>query len=331
MTARRVFNAAALLIGLVALGFLVETMGWDGIRGVIVGAGAWFVVIAGIDLVSITFDSLAIRQFLGATHVSFGRIFVAQASGVAINRLTPAHSAGEAVKVTMLLERAPTAAAVSAIVMFNLATISIAIAAIVLGVPLTLLLMELPPRATAAVWIAAGVLLVAAIALIVVARRGAVSTVIGVARRMRIATEATAERWRRKVIEIDARVREFGRSGQRLGIACAVGSRVCNWAGTLCVMEAAGAPMTAATIVAMLSVGILVTWVSNLIPLGLGIADGTNYMLYGALGSQGPIGLAFTMINRARTCVLAMIGLTVMAGASLWDRRARSQARNRNV
>jgi hypothetical protein len=62
---------------------------------------------------------------------------------------------------------------------------------------------------------------------------------------------------------------------------------------------------------------------SNVIPLGLGIADGTNYALYGVLGSSGPVGLVFTMINRARTVVLASMGLLIMLIASLADRRRR--------
>ena len=59
-----------------------------------------------------------------------------------------------------------------------------------------------------------------------------------------------------------------------------------------------------------------------MVPLGLGLADGTNYALYGVLGSTGPVGLVFTMIGRARTCVLAAMGLTVLLIANLVDRRA---------
>ena len=74
-------------------------------------------------------------------------------------------------------------------------------------------------------------------------------------------------------------------------------------------------------VIAMLSVGILVTWLSNIIPLGLGIADGTNYVLYGLLGAAPVAGLLFTMVNRLRTVVLALLGLSVMAIANLYDRR----------
>jgi hypothetical protein len=250
-------------------------------------------------------------------------VFAAQASGLAINRLTPGNSMGEPVKVTMLVEHVPVPAAISAIVMFNLATISIAIAALVVGVPLTFLVLDLPARAQVAVWIATAVLVVIAALLLVLARRGAFATLVGGARRLGMISEERATRWRDRAAAIDAQVRQFGRPGSRRGIAFVFASRCLNWAGTIVVMIAAGVPLTAPLVLANLSVGILITWLSNVIPLGLGIADGTNYALYGALGSSGPVGLVFTMINRVRTVVLAGMGLTVMGLASLFDREDR--------
>jgi len=88
-------------------------------------------------------------------------------------------------------------------------------------------------------------------------------------------------------------------------------------------MHAVDIPLTAPLIVASLSVGILVTWMSNVIPLGLGIADGTNYVLYGIFGASPIAGLLFTMVNRFRTVVLAMMGVIVMAIANVLHRRAR--------
>jgi len=98
------------------------------------------------------------------------------------------------------------------------------------------------------------------------------------------------------------------------------GSRLLHFAATIAVLRAAAVPMTAPIVIGMLSVGIIVLWMSNIVPLGLGLADGTNYVLYGALGSSPLAGLAFTMVNRTRTCVLAAMGLTVMAIANLFDR-----------
>ena len=319
--ARHVFHAIALVVGAVALAVLVDQLGWAGLRRVILGTGAWFAVLAVIDLASVCCDAGGIYSFLRPhAPVRYGRVLVAQASGLAINRLTPANSMGEAVKVTMLVEHVPRTAAVSAVVMFNLATIWIAIAAIVVGVPLTLLVLELPPRVQLVVWIATGVLAGLALGLFALVRRGAIATLIAAPARLGLLAPARAARWRAKVADIDATVQQFGRPGARLGIAFVLGSRALNWAGTVVVMIAADIPLTAPLVLAMLSVGILITWLSNVIPLGLGLADGTNYALYGVLGSSGPVGLVFTMINRARTVVLALLGLTIMLIADLADR-----------
>jgi len=318
-----VFHAVIIVIGLAAFALLVRQLGWDGLRNAIVGTGWWFLVIAALDFCCLLCDAGASYSFVRPhAEVSYWRVFAAQASGVAINRLTPANSMGEAVKVTMLAEHVPTSSAVSAIVMFNLATITIAISAIVLGVPLTLLLLDLPGSTQLVVWIATAMLVGVAITLLVVARRGAIGTLIRGAERARLVSATRAEAWRARIKEIDVHIQQFGRPGMRRGIWFVVMSRTFNWIGTVVVMIAAAVPLTAPLVIANLSLGILITFLSNVIPFGLGLADGTNYALYGALGSTGATGLIYTMITRARTLVLAAMGLVVMLIANLTARAA---------
>jgi hypothetical protein len=319
-----VFHAIIVVIGVAAFVFLLHRLGWEGLRGAIVGTGWWFLVVAALDLCCLLCDAAASYSFVRPhAEVGYWRVFAAQASGLAINRLTPANSMGEAVKVTMLAEHVPTSAAVSAIVMFNLATLMIAISAIVLGVPITLLLLDLPASTQTLVWIATAVLSGLVVAMLVVARRGALGTLIGGARRLRLVSATRAESWRARIAETDVYIRGFGRPGARRGIAFVMMSRAFNWVGTIVVMIAALVPLTPTLVVANLSLGILITFLSNVVPLGIGLADGTNYALYGVLGSTGATGLVYTMINRARTCVLAAMGLTVMLIANLLDRARR--------
>ena len=82
---------------------------------------------------------------------------------------------------------------------------------------------------------------------------------------------------------------------------------------SIVVMHAADIPLRPSLVVAALSVGVIITWASNIVPFGLGIADGANYVLYSVLGATAAAGLVFTMINRLRTVVLAIMGLAVMA------------------
>ena len=313
-----IFHALVLAAGGVVLAILIAQLGWQGIEDAVVGTGAWFGVIAAIDLLSACCDAFAIQGFLAPRQkVRYRTVFAAQLSGMAINRLTPTNSLGEPVKVTMLTRAVPVRLAVSAIVMFNITTTYVGIAAIVIGVPITLMLLDLPARLEMIVWIATGLLVLVAIVIAVLVRRGAVGTLIDALAGPHIISKARAQRWHATVADIDKRLRELGgntkQSGLRRGLAGVVGSRVLNWCGTIAVLHAIHVPMTPVLVVAMLSVGILVTWASNIVPLGIGLADGTNYVLYDLLGAAPAQGLAFTMVTRLRTIVLAIMGLSIMA------------------
>jgi hypothetical protein len=303
--ASTVFNASVLAFGVLACAFIVSRLGWASIRDAVLGIGSGFAVIAAIDLVSALCDAFAIHGFLRVKQrVSYGRVVAAQLGGMAINRLTPGNTLGEPVKVTLLVRAVPVDHAVSAIVMFNLVTMYVGIAAIVIGAPLTLLLLGLPARVELLVWIGTAALLVLAAAVAVLVRRGAIATGIDVLVRLQLIGVARSRRWRERVAAIDARLqslRDARSSGLRRGLAGVVGSRLFNGLGTVVLFDAADIPLSAPLVVATLSVGILITWMSNVVPLGLGLADGTNYMLYGLLGAAPAQGLLYT-IACARSC-----------------------------
>ena len=167
--AARAFNLIALVIGVVGFAVVVRELGWTGIRNAVTGVGAWFAVTAALDFVGSTCDAGAVYSLVRPhTPVEFRYVFAAQLSGLAINRLTPGNTLGEPVKVTMLVRSdVPTDVAVSSIMLFNLMTMFVGITAIVIGTPLTALLLDLPPDVARAVWIAMGVLVVVAVTLLV--------------------------------------------------------------------------------------------------------------------------------------------------------------------
>lgn len=323
--ASRVFNVVVLVVGAVAFGVLFRSTGWAATKNAIVSAGWWFVAIGAIDLASVCCDSAGIYSFIRPkTEVAYARVFAAQASGLAINRLTPGNSLGEPTKMTMLAGHVPESLAVAGVVMFNIAQYYIAFAAIVLGVPATLLMLDLPPRAEVAVWIATAVIIVIAIGAAIVIKRGAVATLIASLARMRIISASRAATWTARIAEIDDQLKTLGdvhSAGTTRGVAYIFLSRCLNWAGTIAVLLASHIPLTVPLVIAMMSAGILLTWLSSVIPLGLGIADGGNYALYGLLGASPAAGLVFSMVNRVRTIVLAALGLAVMAIANALTRR----------
>lgn len=321
----RIFNAVVFVIGGIALAVLLDRLGWEGTKEGILHAGWWFAVIAAIDLASVLCDAFAIHGFLRATSsLRYWSVFAAQASGIAINRLTPGNALGEPVKMTMLARSVPAHLAVSAVVMFNLTTMYIGITAIAIGAPLTALMLDLPHRVAVIVWVGTGVLIAFAIGVALLVRRGAVQTGVEILTKLHAISKDRGARWRAKIADIDAQLRALGdaRSSMR-GFLGVLGSRIFNWTGTIAVLHAAAIAMTPALVIASLSVGILITWMTNVIPLGLGFADGTNYALYGLLGASPEAGLVFTMVNRLRTVVLALMGLAIMAIANFLHRTSR--------
>jgi len=321
--ARLWFNSIALAVGLIALAFVLNALGWAGLDQAITGTGAWFAAIAAVDLVSVACDAFAIHGLLGRT-ASYWNVFAAEASGIAINRLTPGNTLGEPVKVTMLTRQTTTTDAVAAVVLFNLVTMYVGIAAIALGVPITALLLDLPRAAAIVAWVGLAVLVAFAIVVALLVKRGAVATLVRGLVRIRAISVRRSEAWTARLGDLDAQLKQLGDANRkhiRRGLAGVLGSRLCNGLGTVLVIHACGIATTPPLVVAMLSVGILVTWFSNVVPLGLGIADGTNYALYDLLGATSAEGLVFTMVNRVRTVVLALMGLTIMAIANAFARR----------
>lgn len=333
-------HGVALAVGAIGFAVLVHRMGWAELQRAVVGAGAWFLAIAAIDLASMFCDAAGIQSLVRPrARVPYLRVFAAQASGVAINRLTPGNSLGEPIKATMVMEaieasdanvarttapaspRGGADIAVSAIVKYNLATLYVSLAVIVLGVPLTLATIDLPGRIQVAVWIATSVLIAIAIGLALLVRRGALATLIDAALRLGWLAPERAARWRARTAAIDAEVRSFSGPATRRALCFVALSRALYSAGSIVAIHAAGVPLTAPLVIGTLSVGILITWMSNVVPLGFGLADGGNYLFYAVVGSSPAGGLDFAIVNRTRTVVLATMGLVVMAIANLVDRR----------
>jgi hypothetical protein len=319
-----IINIVALVIGAALLAWTLSDVGaetWITVADV----GTWFAVIAVIDILSVCCDAFAIHGYLRPhVEVSYLRVFAAEFSGLAINRVSPMNSLGEPIKMTMLARDVPGEHAVSSIFMFNLTTTYIAIATIAIGVPISFALLDMPTRVAIAVWVALGVLLVAAVALALLVRSGPLTALIGAGESIHLIGHDRATRWRAKVVGIDERLRSLGRlraPGMRRGVAGVVGSRVLNSIGTVVVLYAAHIPLSPLLVIAMLSIGILITWISNIVPLGVGLYQGSNYLLFALLGVRGAAGILFAIVNQLRTILLASIGLGVMVIANLFHRR----------
>src|SRR4051812_12969471 len=314
-----------LVVGAVALAWLLRETKWHELRNVLVGVGAWAAVFLVIELASLFCDAAALHAFMRpeARMVSYARVLGAQASGRAINVLTPLGALGEATKVTMLEGHAPRARVLSSLVLLNVAKLYLEVAVMLIGIPITLLLIDLPDAIRMLALIGMAVLVPAMIAIGVMIHRGAVSSLVGIVRRARFISAERAASWKSKLKEVDKHIAELHKhrtAGTRAGLWWVLISKILTTASTIVIMVALDIDLGATLIIGVLSVGVLVQWVASIVPLGLGLADGGNYALYEVLGASGDHGMYFTMLWRMRTVFIAALGLAAMAGINAYAR-----------
>lgn len=316
--ASHVFNIAVLVVGGAVLAWMLDRLGWHNVKRVLGSVGGWFGVIVALDVAALACEAGAIRAFMRpeSRMVKYWRVLAAQASGRAINILTPGGALGEATKVTMLVAHVPRGRVVSSIVLLNLAAFYLSVAILIVGVPITALLVDMPRELKLVVWTGLGVLVPLVIGLGVLIQRGAIGTVLGTLRRVRILSAERAERWAARLADVDRHIRELQSdrtAGTRLGLLLVCAARVCAWSATTVVLYTVGVEVGFTVLVGVFSVGVLVGWVSAVVPFGLGIADASNYALYDVLGAAGAHGVFVTLLGRARSLTLALLGLLVMA------------------
>jgi hypothetical protein len=319
-TASHLFNVVVLAIGAGALAWMLHRLGFENVKRVLAGVGGWFFAIVAFDVAALACEAAAIHQFMKpeARMVSYWRILAAQASGRAINILTPGGALGEATKITLLVAHAPRGRVVSSIVLLNLAAFYLSVAILIVGVPLTALLVDLPYELELVVWIGLAVIITLVLTLAIVIQRGAVHTGLQAAAQLRLLSPQRRDAWTAKLGELDRHIKELqsNRSpGVRTGLALVCAARVCGWSATTLVLVAVGVKLGFTLLVGVFSVGVLIGWLSAFIPFGMGLADGGNYALFGVLGAAGASGVFVTLLGRARSLTLAIVGLLVMAVA----------------
>ncbi|CAN5406073.1 hypothetical protein BH11MYX1_BH11MYX1_20820 [soil metagenome] len=319
------FNVVVFVGGSIALAWMMHSLGWANARKVFENVGPWFILIVALDMVGMGLDAAAIYAFMlpEAQNVSFWKVFAAQASGRAINIFVPGGVVGETTKVTMLVTVCPHDRVVSSIVLFNLATFYMSVAIVLIGVPITMFAVDLPHSLKIVVLIAIAILVPLVIVLAVLVHRGALGSVISSLRGMRLISKERAVRWREKLGKLDSDLQALHSDhtpGTKKAVVFLVAERLVSWTATIVVLAAVGVHLHPILLVGVLSVGVLISWISAIVPFGLGLADGSNYALFSALGAAGANGVFVTLLNRARTLVIALFGFVVMAIAHFTNR-----------
>lgn len=342
--ASHVFNVAMLVFGAAMLAWLLRGMAWGDLSAAVARVGRRFAIILGLDLAAVLLDARALHAFMRpeARMISYGRVVAAQLSGRAVNVVTPLSALGEATKLTMLVTHAPRVRVVSAIVLFNLAALYLSVVVMVIGVPITLLLVDLPRalQVTAAIGLAVAIALVIAVGVLI--ERGATATLTGLLHRVRVISRERRDDWQARLEELDRHLAELHDqrgAGTWRGVLWLIASRLVTWTATLTLISSVGVAIAPRLVAGVLSVGVLIQWIAAAVPFGLGVADTGNYALYDLLGASGAHGALVTMLNRARSLLVAVVGFAVMAvvhtlnrlalarmHARLQDRRAQLRA-----
>src|SRR5262249_37499382 len=140
-----------------------------------------------------------------------------------------------------------------------------------------------------------------------------------------LVSQARLDAWQAHLREVDRHIRELhqDRSARTWrGTLWILASRLVSWVSMMTMISAVGAAITPTLVIGILSVGTLIWWIASIVPLGLGLADGGNYALFDLLGASGIQGAIVTMLNRARSLLLALVGFFVMAILHTLDRVA---------
>jgi uncharacterized membrane protein YbhN (UPF0104 family) len=323
-------TALSIVIAVIAFAVTLWYVGVSAIVHQIRDVGGWFVVVIAIEIVVTACDAAALSTFVGKDPPRPGYLGVvrAQVVGRAINAVTPLASVGEGTKVTMLMARTPSTRAIAAVVRYNMAVLGVALASILIGAPVCAATLALPrwmEIALIAGAIAAVAILVAGALLI---RRGMVRSLASGLARVRILPPARVATWQARLDRLDTLLR---RKGDRLherwrADAFVVASRSLSYLSTWVVLAATGHVEGLGTMAALATAGLLIGWISNVVPLGLGVAEGGNAALFAALGEDPALGVTVTLARRVIQLLYAALGLVLVGTAhgahwAFWKRR----------
>ena len=301
----------SLVIGLGALAVTVVWVGPSQISHHLRSIGWFFFAIIGVELLSSVLDATAI-YFL-ADGPRWRNVVVAQLAGRGVNSITPGGNLGEAVKVGLLSRHGSMRRVVAAVMYVDLIAVVVGLSVIAIGCAATPFLFDVPHGAKIALAFGALIAGGAAGAIVWLLRKGMLGTLANALARVHIISRKRREKWNKILHEVDSRLSGKDASHRRKALACIGVSQLVQRVLTYMTVLAAGYHLGAGQYLALLSAGVLVSWVSTIIPLGLGISEGGNVAVFTMIGAPASLGLALALARRVNQVVFATIGFIVLA------------------
>ena len=305
---------ASLVLGLIALAITVHAVGVHALIAHLRAIGPWFLVVFAIEVGATCCDAGAVFLVArGPGGPRWRHVVVAQFAGRAVNSVTPGANLGEALKISLLARDCEPPRAAAAVMYTAIVNVIVSLSVIALGLLATVMLVPLPLAAELALVAISIGACGGALGLAVLLRRGMLAAVTRVAARLRVLSAARRARWREPLEDLDARLRGERQRGHRAGaFACVVTSQVLSRGLVWVMLFGAGYVVSGPELIAIVSAGVVLNWIANLVPLGLGIAEGGNGVLFAALGAPAALGVALALARRVNHVVFAAIGFAIL-------------------
>lgn len=309
----------SLVVGIAALIATVWIVGPSTILHYLKAIGWFFVVLVAIEMISSGLDGTAIYFMAhGAGRPSWRNCVVAQIVGRGVNSVTPGGNVGEALKVGLLSEHCSTRRIVAAVMYVGLIGVVISFAVISIGTAVTAFWFDIPRVGILLILLGAALAAAITVAIIVLLRRGMLSTLANALARMHVISKQRRDGWNKTLAEVDARLKgSDDGEHRRKAIACVAISQLLQKALTYFTIMSAGYVMSPGQFLALLSAGVLLQWISAIIPMGLGISEGGNAALFTLIGAPASLGLALALARRVNQIVFAAIGFFVLTANHL--------------
>lgn len=303
----------SIVIGLVALVATIWIVGPHVIADHLREIGWFFVLIVATDIASSVCDGTAVYYMAqGPGAPRWRECIVAQLAGRGVNAVTPGGNLGEPLKVGLLSERCSPKRIVAAVMYVGLILLVISWAVIAAGTVVTAFWFDMPTSARIALLVGALVAVGITVTVMVLIKRGMLSTLTNALAHLRIISRARRQKWAKTLEEVDARLRGQDVERRRRAVVFLAISQTLQKSLTFLVVYAAGYTLSPGQFLALVSAGVLLGWISTIIPMGLGISESGNVALFGLIGAPASLGLALALARRVNQVVFAAIGFVVL-------------------
>jgi hypothetical protein len=311
----RWITRASLGLGVIALVITVWAVGVDTLIHHLRTIGPWFLVLLAIEATATSCEAGAVYLMTrGTGGPAWRKVCVAQFAGRAVNSVTPGANLGEALKISLLARECSPQRIVAAVMYVVLGSLVLSLGIVSAGSFITAVVFDVAPAGVIAL-VATGVLAAgSALLLVVLVRRGMLRALSRAALRLRLLSKARHDRWALNLAGLDARLRGEVQSDHRVGAALLiVTSQVLHRGLVWATIVASGYMIGAPELIAVLSAGVVLNWLSAIVPMGVGISEGGNGALFSIIGAPPALGVALALARRVNQIIFAVLGFAVLA------------------